>query len=154
MSHVTLPVRTVIVEKLLTAFRGIEQLQTVKAFLAPPTDVIGIEYPALYLLEISAEDRGISNNIAKGTMHLMAQVYFKSTMLDSNESLFADMWLDMDIVAAEIHGVLHNNVGLSKNGLVNIVEIQYDRVLMNDSVGVLQSTFDVEYRHDRGGAYS
>lgn len=154
MAHATLPVRTVIVQKLMDAFAAIDELKTVKAFLAPPVEISNVQFPALYLLEIQAEDRGYANQIATAKMHLMAQVYFKSTMLDSSESQFSDMWLKMDIVAAEIHKVLHTNVGLSKNGLVNIVEIQYDRVLMNDSVGVLQSTFDVEYRHDRGGAYS
>jgi len=43
---------------------------------------------------------------------------------------------------------------LSGVGLVNIVELQYDRIITNNSVGVLNSTFDVEYRHDRGNAFS
>lgn len=154
MPHTTLPSRTVVVNKLLDAFREIPEIKTVRAWTAVPTDLVGIELPALYLVEIQAEDRGISNRLAIGTMHLMAQIFFKSTMLDQNETSFVDTYELMDVVAARLHSIFHTNVGLSKNGLVNIVEIQYDRIITNDSVGVLNATFDVEYRHDRGNAFS
>lgn len=155
MSHVTAPIRTVIIQKILDAVREeIPEVLTVRAFTAPPTDLVGIELPAAYLIEIQAEDRSYQNRIAVAKMHLMFQVFLKTTMLDSSETSFSDAFETMDIIAARLHGVFHNNVGLSKNGLVNVVEIQYDRVITNDSVGVLNATFDVEYRHDRGNAFS
>ena len=154
MSHLTVPVRTAVVNKLLDAFREIPEIKTVRAWTAIPTDLVGVELPALYLVEIQAEERNISNRLAIGRMHLMAQVFFKTTMLDSQETSFVDLYESMDVVAAQLHEVFHTNVGLSKNGLVNIIEIQYDRIITNDSVGVLNSTFDVEYRHDRGNAFS
>jgi len=154
MSHITLPVRTVVINKLLAAYREIVELKTVRAWTAPPTDLVGIELPALYLVEIQPEDRSFSNRLAVGTLHLLAQIFFKGTMLDTNETSFIDMYESMDIVQARLHTIYHTDVGLSKNGLVNLVEIQYDRIITNDSVGVLHSTFDVEYRHDRGNAFS
>jgi len=150
----TIPVRTEIVNKLLDTFRGIDEIQTVRAWTAPPTDLMAVELPALYLVEIAPEEREISNRLAVGRMHLLAQIFFKTTMLDQAETSFVDIYDKMDIVAARLHAIYHTNVGLSKNGLVNIVEIQYDRIITNDSVGVLTSTFDVEYRHDRGNAFS
>lgn len=150
----TVPVRTEVIRKIVEAFRAIDELQTVRAWTAPPTDLMAVELPALYLVENAPEERNIINRLASGTMHLTAQVFFKSTMLDHSETSFEDVYDKMDIVAAKLHEIYHTNVGLSKNGLVNIVEIQYDRIITNDSVGVLSSTFDVEYRHDRGNAFS
>lgn len=155
MPHTTVPVRTAIIQKILDAVKTeIPEVLTVRAFTAPPTDLVGIELPAAYLLEIQAEDRSYSNRIAVARMHLMFQVFLKTTILDARETSFADAFEMMDIIAARLHAVFHNNVGLSKNGLVNVVEIQYDRVITNDAVGVLNATFDVEYRHDRGNAFS
>lgn len=155
MAHTTVPIRTSIITKLLTVVKDeVPEVKTVRAWTAPPTDLVGVELPAAYLIEIQAEDRGISNRLAIGTMHLMFQVFIKTTMLDAHETSFVDTYEMMDIIAARLHTIFHNNVGLSKNGLVNVVEIQYDRIITNDSVGVLNATFNVEYRHDRGNAFS
>ena len=132
----------------------VPEVKTIRAFTAPPVDLVAIELPAAYLIEIEAEDRSYQNRLAVAKMHLMFQVFLKGTILDRRETSFADMFEMMDIIAARLHAVFHNNVGLSKNGLVNVVEIQYDRVITSDSVGVLNATFDVEYRHDRGNAFS
>lgn len=155
MPHTTKPIRTEIIEKILAAVAAeVPEVKTVRAFTAPPTDLVAVELPAAYLIEIEAEDRSYQNRLAVAKMHLMFQVFLKGTMLDRRETSFADMFEMMDIIAARLHAVFHNNVGLSKNGLVNVVEIQYDRIITNDSVGVLNATFDVEYRHDRGNAFS
>lgn len=154
MGHTTKPVRTEIIEKLMTAFATVPELKVTRAFTVVPTDLVGVELPALYLVETQAEDRSISNRLATAKMHLMVQVFFQSTMMDSLETSFVDMYEMMDIVAARLHALFHTDVGLSKNGLVNVVELQYDRIITNDSVGVLHATFDVEYRHDRGNAFS
>lgn len=155
MSHTTKPIRTAIIEKILAAVAAeVPEVKTIRAFTAPPTDLVAIELPAAYLIEIEAEDRSYQNRLAVAKMHLMFQVFLKGTILDRRETSFADMFEMMDIIAARLHAVFHNNVGLSKNGLVNVVEIQYDRVITSDSVGVLNATFDVEYRHDRGNAFS
>lgn len=155
MSHTTVPVRTEIIQKLLDTVKAeVPEILTVRAFAAPPTDLVGIELPAAYLIEIQAEDRSISNRLAIGRMHLMFQVFLSTSMLDAHETSFADVFEMMDIIAARLHAIFHNAVGLSKNGLVNVVEIQYDRIITNDAVGVLNATFDVEYRHDRGNAFS
>jgi hypothetical protein len=155
MSHVTKPIRTVIIQKLLDVVKDeVPELKVVRAFTAPPTDLVGIELPAAYLIEIAPEDRTYSNRLAIAKMHLMFQIFLKSSILDRRETSFVDMFEMMDIIAARLHEVFHTNVGLSKNGLVNVVEIQYDRIITNDAVGVLTSTFDVEYRHDRGNAFS
>lgn len=154
MGHTTQPIRSEIIRKLMTAFATVPELKVTRAFTVVPTDLVGIELPALYLVEIQAEDRSISNRLAIAKMHLMAQVFFKVSMLDSMETSFVDMYEMMDIVSARLHELFHTDVGLSKNGLVNIVELQYDRIITNDSVGVLHATFDVEYRHDRGNAFS
>lgn len=155
MPHTTVPVRTAVIQKLLDAVKDeVPEVKTIRAFTAPPTDLVGIELPAAYLIEIQAEDRSYLNRVASGKMHLMFQIFLKTTLADSQETSFADTFEMMDIIAARLHAVFHNNVGLSKNGLVNVVEIQYDRVITNDAVGVLNATFDVEYRHDRGNAFS
>jgi hypothetical protein len=155
MSHTTVPVRTALIQKILdTVKEEIPEVKTVRAFTAPPTDLVGIELPAAYLIEIQPEDRSISNRLAIGRVHLMFQIFLSTTMLDAQETSFIDTYEMMDIIAARLHHVFHNAVGLSKNGLVNVVEIQYDRVITNDAVGVLNATFDVEYRHDRGNAFS
>jgi hypothetical protein len=152
MSHVTVPVRTEVIRKILDVVKAeVPELLVVRAFTAPPTDLLGIELPAAYLIEIQPEDRTYSNRLAIAKMHLM---FLKTSLLDRRETSFADMFEMMDIIAARLHAVYHSNVGLSKNGLVNVVEIQYDRIITNDAVGVLTSTFDVEYRHDRGNAFS
>jgi hypothetical protein len=85
---------------------------------------------------------------------MMIQVFFNLSMLDQQKSGFSDAYTFMDLMAGRLHGIYHNSVGLSKNGLVNIVELTYDRIITNNSVGMLNSTFDVEYRHDRGNAFS
>ncbi len=155
MSHTTTPIRTAVIQKILDVVKAeVPEVVTVRAFTAPPTDLVGIELPAAYLIEIQAEDRSYQNRIAVGRMHLMFQVFLKTSILDQSETSFADAFEMMDIIAARLHNVFHSSVGLSKNGLVNVVEIQYDRVITNDAVGVLNATFDVEYRHDRGNAFS
>lgn len=154
MSHTTVPVRTEILRKLEVAFAAIPEIKKVNLFHATPDDLMAVELPALYLFEIQPEDRRYSNRLAIATMHLQAQVFINTTMLDQHQSSFTDYYTFLDIVAARLHGVYHGNVGLSKNGLVNIVELQYDRIITNNSLGVLDSTFDVEYRHDRGNAFS
>jgi len=154
MAHTTKTIRTIVLENLMRAFGSIPELKVTRAFAVIPTDLVGIELPALYLIELQAEDRSISNRLAIGKMHLMAQVFVNTSMLDSMETGFTDLYEMMDIVSARLHTVFHTDVGLSKNGLVNIVELQYDRIITNDAIGVLNATFDVEYRHDRGNAFS
>jgi hypothetical protein len=154
MSHTTLPVRRVVLNKLETAFQDIPEVKTVRMFKPIPDDVMSVELPALYLFEIQPEDRGFSNRLAIGTMHLLAQVFIGATLNDSTHSAFDDLLNMTDVIQARLHAIFHNSVGLSKNGLVNLIELQYDRIITNDSVGVLTSTFDVEYRHDRGNAFS
>jgi hypothetical protein len=143
-----------ILTKLATALETIPELKKVNLFRSAPTDLMAVELPALYLFEIQPEDRSYSNRIAVGTMHLLAQVFVNMSVFDQHKSSFVDYYEFMDIVAARLHAIYHTNVGLSKNGLVNIVELQYDRIITDNSVGLLTSTFDVEYRHDRGNAFS
>ncbi|MDH4292205.1 MAG: hypothetical protein OEV56_06325 [Dehalococcoidia bacterium] len=150
-----LPIRTEIITNLAGVIATeIPEIHTVRLFANPPTDIVGVELPALYLLEIQAEDRQYSNRVAVGTMHFMAQIFVSTTIRDSRETGFVDTFALFDTLAAQLHRVFHTSVGLSKNGLVNIREIQYDRLITTDSVGVLTATFDVEYRHDRGNAFS
>lgn len=149
------PVRSVVLEK----FRGVLQTQlpeikTIKFFQVVPTDVLHLELPALYLFEVGPENRWHQNRVASGTMHLMIQIFFKITMQDGVEYSFSDAYTTMDELAGKLHTCYHNTVGLSKNGLVNITELQYDRIITGEQVGMLNSTFDVEYRHDRGNAFS
>ena len=149
------PIRTGIIETLMDVLHEqLPDVKTFRVFAAPPTDVVGLQLPALYLIERQAEDRGYSNRIATARMHLMIQIFVRATMNDSFERGYEDMFATFDELSAKLHGAFHLNVGLSKNGLVNLVEIQYDRIITNDSVGVLTSTFDIEYRHDRGNAFS
>lgn len=154
MAHTTTPIRTAILTKLEDAFAAIPEIKKVNLFHAVPDDLMAVELPALYLFEVQPEDRSFSNRLAIGTMHLLAQVFVSTTLLDHRQSSFVDYYAFMDILAARLHAVYHTSVGLSKNGLVNIVELQYDRIITSNSVGVLTSTFDVEYRHDRGNAFS
>jgi hypothetical protein len=154
MAHTTLPVRTIILTKLETALAAIPELKKVNLFHAVPDDLMAVELPALYLFEIQPEDRSYSNRIAIAIMHLQAQVFISTTMFDNYQSSFTDYYAFMDLIAARLHAVYHGNVGLSQNGLVHLRELQYDRIITNNSVGVLNSTFDVEYRHDRGNAFS
>jgi hypothetical protein len=154
MSHTTLPVRRVVISKFETAFADIPEVKTVRMFKPIPDDVAANELPALYLFEIQPEDRSFSNRIAIGTMHFLAQVFIGTTIHDSMHSAFDDLMNTTDVIQARLHAIFHSSVGLSKNGLVNVTELQYDRIITNDSVGVLTATFDVEYRHDRGNAFS
>ena len=154
MSHTTVPVRRVVLNKFESAFQDIPEIRTVRMFRPVPDDIMSTELPALYLFEIQAEDRAYSNLLAIGTMHLLAQVFISATLNDSTHNAFEDLHETMDIIAARLHHIFHDSVGLSKNGLVKIDELQYDRIITNDSVGVLTSTFNVEYRHDRGNAFS
>lgn len=154
MSHTTVPVRTLILAKLEAAFSAIPELKKVNLFHAVPDDLMAVELPALYLFETAPEDRSYSNRLAIATMHLTCQVFVTATLFDHYQSSWVDYYNFMDIMAARLHAVYHGNVGLSKNGLVQIRELQYDRILTSQSLGVLNSTFDVEYRHDRGNAFS
>lgn len=154
MSHTTVPIRTAILTKLETAFSAIPELKQVNLFHATPDDLMAVELPALYLFEVQPEDRSFSNRLAIGKMHLLAQVFINTTLFDQYKSSFTNYYAFMDLIAARLHAVYHTSVGLSQNGLVNIVELQYDRIITSNSVGVLTSTFDVEYRHDRGNAFS
>ena len=154
MSHTTTPVRTAVLMKLEEAFTSIPELKKVNLFHAVPDDLMAVELPALYLFEIQPEDRAYKNRVATAIMHLQAQVFVNMTLFDSHQSSFTDYYAFMDILAARLHAAFHTNIGLSGGGLVNIVELQYDRIITNNSVGVLNSTFDVEYRHDRGNAFS
>jgi len=153
MSHATTPVRSIILTKLMNAVEAIESIKTVRRFQVP-SNLTGVELPAAYLFEIAPEDRSYSNRIAIATMHLQIQVFFPITLQDMENSSFSDIYDKMDVMAADLHTIYHTSVGLSKNGLVNIVELTYDRIITNDSIGWLNSTFDVEYRHDRGNAFS
>ncbi len=148
------PIRTLVLADLGAAFQAIPEMETVRLFKPIPDDIMSVELPALYLFEIQPEERSFNNLIARATMHLLAQVFIKATILDSQYNAFQDIQDTMDVVAARLHAIFHNSVGLNQNGLVNIVELQYDRLITNDSVGVLTATFDVEYRHDRGNAFS
>jgi hypothetical protein len=148
------PVRTEVLNKFITVLESIPEIKTVRRFEVVPDDLSAIVLPAAYLFETAPEDRGIQNRVATATMHLMVQVFFNLTMKDQQNSGFSDAYELMDILAARLHAIYHNSVGLSKNGLVNIVELTYDRIITNNSVGMLNSTFDVEYRHDRGNAFS
>lgn len=151
----TAAIRTIVFEKFRTVLQTqIPELQTIKFFAVVPADVFSQPLPALYLFEIAPEDRGYSNRIAIGTMHLQAQVFIDLTMKDHAESGFYDAFEHFDQIAGKLHTCFHTSVGLSKNGLVNIVELQYDRVITGEHVGMLNATFDVEYRHDRGNAFS
>lgn len=155
MAHTTPPVRSVILDKLVTAIDvHVPEIRTIRKFQVVPSDLSAIELPAAYIFETAQEDRTYSNRIAIGTMHLMIQVFININMQDMDKSSFSSIYDQMDIVAARLHNIYHSNVGLSKNGLVNVVELTYDRIITNDSVGMLNSTFDVEYRHDRGNAFS
>lgn len=154
MSHTTVPIRTAVLLKLKTALEAIPEIKSVNLFHAVPDDLMAMVLPAIYLFEVGAEDRGYNNRVAHGTMHLHLQVFVSMTIFDLRKSAYEDYYTFMDIVAARLHAIYHTNVGLSGNGLVNIVELQYDRIITNNSVGVLNSTFDVEYRHDRGNAFS
>ena len=154
MAHTTLPVRTVVLTKLEDAFAAIPELKKVNLFHAVPDDLMAVELPALYLFEVQPEDRGYKNRIATAIMHLQAQVFVNMSIFDNHQSSFTDYYNFMDLIAARLHTAFHTSVGLSGGGLVNIVELQYDRIITNNSVWVLNSTFDVEYRHDRGNAFS
>jgi hypothetical protein len=132
-------IRTVVLDKFVTALQDIPELKTVRKFEVIPDDLSALPLPAAYLFETAPEDREYSNRIAVARMH---------------KSGFSDAYTFMDLMAGRLHGIYHNSVGLSKNGLVNIVELTYDRIITNNSVGMLNSTFDVEYRHDRGNAFS
>jgi hypothetical protein len=147
-------IRTAIINKFVTALETIEEIKTVRKFEVVPDDLSAIQLPAAYLFETAPEDRSYSNRIAIARMHMMIQVFFNISMLDLHKSAFSDAYTFMDVIAGRLHGIYHNSVGLSKNGLVNIVELTYDRIITNNSVGMLNSTFDVEYRHDRGNAFS
>ena len=147
-------IRTVVIDKFVTALEDIPELKTVRKFDVVPDDLSALELPAAYLFEILPEERSYSNRIAVARMHMMIQVFFNLTVLDQRKSAFSDAYTFMDVIAARLHAIYHNSVGLSKNGLVNIVELTYDRIITNNSVGMLNSTFDVEYRHDRGNAFS
>jgi hypothetical protein len=147
-------IRTVVIDKFVMALEAIPELETVRKFEVVADDLSAIPLPAAYLFETAPEDREYSNRIAIARMHMMIQVFFNLSMLDQQKSGFSDAYTFMDLIAARLHGIYHNSVGLSKNGLVNIVELTYDRIITNNSVGMLNSTFDVEYRHDRGNAFS
>ena len=147
-------VRTVVLNKFIDALEAIPELKTVRRFEVVPDDLSALNLPAAYLFETAPEDREFHNRIAVARMHMMIQVFFNLTMLDQQKSAFSDAYTFMDVIAGRLHGIYHNSVGLSKNGLVNIVELTYDRIITNNSVGMLNSTFDVEYRHDRGNAFS
>lgn len=150
----SLPVRRVILNKLEVAFQTIPEIRTVRIFRSVPNDVLATPLPALYLFEIQPEDRFISNNLAGGTMHFQAQVFIAASIQDTDLTAFSDAHALMDTVAARLHAIYHTNVGLSKNGLVKLDELQYDRIITNDSIVVLNSFFTLEYRHDRGNAFS
>lgn len=154
MPHTTLPVRTVVLQKLEIALAAIPELKKVNLFHAVPDDLMAVELPALYLFETAPEDRKYSNRVAIGTMHLTAQVFVNMTLFDSYQSSFTDYYNFMDLIAARLHAVYHNSVGLSGGGVVNVIELQYTKIITQNSLGVLESTFDVEYRHDRGNAFS
>mgnify|MGYP001583425552 CR=1 FL=1 len=154
MSHTTVPIRTAILRNLETAFLTIPELKGVKMFQAVPDDLMAVELPALYLFETQPEERRYSNRIAIATAHFTAQVFINMTLFDQYKSSFTDYYAFMDIMAARLHAIYHTNIGLRGGGLVNIVELMYDRIITGNSVGVLTCTFDVEYRHDRGNAFS
>ena len=148
-------IRTVVIDKFITVLGDqIPELKTIRKFEVVPDDLSAIELPAAYLFETAPEDRGFVNRVAWARMHMMIQVFFNLTIKDQQKSAFTDAYTFMDLIAGKLHGIYHNSVGLSKNGLVNIVELTYDRIITNNSVGMLNSTFDVEYRHDRGNAFS
>jgi hypothetical protein len=147
-------VRAGVLDKLIEVLPVvIPELQTVRKFARVPDDLMAVELPAAYLFEIAPEERSYSNRVAIAKMRLMIQIFFNITMKDSENNQFTDAQAFMEYCAGKLHGMFHNSVGLSKNGLVNVVEITYDRIISNDSIGLLNSTFDVEYRHDRGNAF-
>jgi hypothetical protein len=150
----TRPIRSVVFDKIKAALEDVPEIETVRLFQVVPQDVSAIPLPAAYVFEIAPEDRSYSNRLAIAKMHLMVQVFFSLTLKDLDKAGFSEAYELMDVLAARLHAIYHTNVGLSKNGLVNVVEITYDRIITNESVGMLNSTFDVEYRHDRGNAFS
>jgi hypothetical protein len=148
-------VRAGVLSKIVTVLGDtIPELKTIRKFEVVPADLLAIELPAAYLFEIAPEDRSYQNRIAVAKMHLVLQFFFNLTMKDQQNNTFDDAHDFMEYLTGSLHGMFHGDVGLSKNGLVNVVEITYDRIITNESVGMLVATFDVEYRHDRGNAFS
>lgn len=144
------PVRTLVLNKLVDVLGTVPELKAVVRFHPAPEDVNGIRTPALYLFEISPEDRSYSNRDAVGKMHLLGQVYIELSMLDSKA--LADFHDLSDVIEARLHNIYYGNHGLA-SGIVKIVEGTYERLVTQDGWGMLNSQFEVEYRHDFGNAF-
>jgi hypothetical protein len=149
-----IPIKTLVLKALVTALETATDLVTVMRF--PPTGINldTINAPAAFIHEGVPEQRETNNRFYRGILELDIVVFIQLQSIDADRGNLE--FLDKaDEIQGQIHNILHSTGHPELTGLaIKILERQVEKVIPNDSWGVLVYTVDVTYQHLTGNAFS
>lgn len=147
------PVRTTVMESLVTALQTIPELKTVKRFEPVPTDLARVPSPACYVFDVVPETFQKNNRVLIAEQEVSIAVFIALTAEDI-ESRYTPFNNFADQLEAKIHGAMQNSIPDTQGIIQNIVDQSSEREIANDSWGVLTYTVTVTYRHKFGDGFT
>ena len=150
----TIPIKTQVLQGLVTALLTAPDLVTVQRFPPVPTELQTSQAPIAFIHEASPELRESNNRFYKGILELDIMVFIelKSVDVDSGNLTFHDL---ADRIQGQIHNILHTSGFPQLTGLVlKVTERQVEKLIPNDIWGVLVYTVEITYQHLTGDAFS
>lgn len=147
------PVRTTVMDALITALETITELKTVKRFEPVPTDLARVPAPACFVYDVVPETFQKNNRVMIVTQEVNIAVFIGLTAADITER-YVPFNEQADILEARIHGALWTQVPDTAGLIQNIVDQSSEREIANDSWGILTYTVLVTYRHKFGDAFT
>ena len=147
------PVRTTVMEALVTALQTITELQTVKRFEPVPTDLARVKAPVAYLFDTVPETFEKNNRVMIAEQEVSIAVFIELTASDITERYvpFNDA---ADCFEALIHGAMQSQLPDTTGAIQNLQDVSSEREIANDSWGILTYTIKVTYRHKFGDGFA
>lgn len=146
-------IKTQLLQGLVTALQGAANLRTVERFPPIPTNLDAAKAPIAYIHESTPEIRETNNRFYRGVLELDIMVFIELQSRDAETGnlIFLDK---ADEIQGEIHGILMGTGTMSLAGGPRILERSVEKIIPNDSWGVLLYTVEVTYQHLTGDAFS
>lgn len=147
------PIRTLVVESIITALSTITALLTVEKYKPRPIDLLMVRTPAAYVYDTLPETRTRNNRYVDAEMDVAIVVFIPLTAADESTGNvgFSET---ADIIQAEIHDALFSEIPLPNKAITDILESSVEREIQSEQFGELTYIVRVKYRHARGNAYS
>lgn len=148
------PIKTQVLEALVTVLSTATGLVTVERFPPVPTNLDVAKAPIAYIYEATPEVRERNNRFARGILELDIVVFIELQSIDADTGniQFNDK---ADQIQAQIHDLLHTTGHPELTGLaMKILERQVEKTVPNDTWGILIYTVEVTYQHLTGDSFS